>query len=148
MTALVLSRRSNNYPIFFRRFLFSVSESSLSGAGALGQQHLDVGHQFLGFDVGIVAPHRFALPIDEEFLKVPADVAVAQVFVEQFVGRREEVARRRTLFLKECIEAMFVHSIDFDSSEERDIGLEITARTNVADAVVELHALRRLLLLV
>lgn len=37
---------------------------------------------------------------------------------------------------------------NFDSSEERDIGLEITARTNVADAVVELHALRRLLLLV
>ena len=124
MTALVLSRRSNNYPIFFRRFLFSVSESSLSGAGALGQQHLDVGHQFLGFDVGIVAPHRFALPIDEEFLKVPADVAVAQVFVEQFVGRREEVARRRTLFLfqiRNSINLLFVQLVKRNRFRKRTV---------------------------
>lgn len=124
MTALVLSRRSNNYPIFFRRFLFSVSESSLSGAGALGQQHLDVGHQFLGFDVGIVAPHRFALSIDEEFLKVPADVAVAQVFVEQFVGRREEVARRRTLFLfqiRNSINLLFVQLVKRNRFRKRTV---------------------------
>lgn len=124
MTALVLSRRSNNYPIFFRRFLFSVSESSLSGAGALGQQHLDVGHQFLGFDVGIVAPHRFALPIDEEFLKVPADVAVAQVFVKQFVGRREEVARRRTLFLfqiRNSINLLFVQLVKRNRFRKRTV---------------------------
>lgn len=49
---------------------------------------------------GVVTFHRFALAVDEEFLKVPADVVVPHRTIVQPRWRSEEIARRRAAFLQ------------------------------------------------
>jgi len=110
--------------------------------GGLAEHVFYVRHQLRVFRVhqfGVVPGVRVAVPVDQELLEVPGDVAQPHGFVEQAVGLAELGERWPTRFLHVRVDGDLVLPVDVSLLKEvLQPGLEPAARPHVPDAVEQL----------